>query len=159
MINNIQKCWAPLGERPVIQKRIRREYVYGYAAVFPQLGQMTALVLPKVNVDMMSIFLKQVSEEYKDYFIVMQVDQAGWHSSQKVELPENIRLIKQPAYSPEVNPVEHVWDDIREKEFANVLLPSINDVVNKLCSGFMRLINNPEYFSSLTGFEHLNMIF
>ncbi|MFC1566992.1 transposase [bacterium] len=159
LINNIQKCWAPAGCRPLIQKRIRRDYIYGYAAVFPSIGEMSALVLPGVNIDMMNIFLEHVSKEYSDYFIIMQVDRASWHRSKNLKLPENIKFIEQPAYSPELNSVEHVWDDIREKEFANKLLDSIDNVVDSLCSGFMRLINNPGYISSLTGFNHLNVIF
>jgi len=48
-----------------------------------------------------------VAQDFADYFIVMQVDQAGWHRANDLQVPENMRLIFQPAYSPEVNPVEH----------------------------------------------------
>ncbi|MFC1567181.1 IS630 family transposase, partial [bacterium] len=148
LINNIQKCWAPLRDRPVIQKRIKREYVYGYAVVFPKLGEIEALILPGVNIDMMNLFLEHISIEYKDYFLIMQVDRAGWHKSKKIKIPENIRLIEQPAYSPETNPVEHVWDDIREKEFSNNIFDSIDKVMDKLCAGFMRLVKNSDYLKS-----------
>jgi hypothetical protein len=78
-----------------------REYIYAYAAVAPQLGQMSSLVLPYANTKMMNLFLKQVSEDFRDYFIIMQVDRNPWHRSKNLEIPENIRLLTQPSYSPE----------------------------------------------------------
>lgn len=65
----------------------------------------------------MNIFLNHVSQTFSDYFLVMQVDQASWHFSKSLVITENIRLMKQSPYSPELNPVEHIWDDIREKIF------------------------------------------
>jgi hypothetical protein len=93
-----------------------REYTYVYAAVAPALGQTVSLILPEVSTEMMNLFLKQVSQTFSKHFVVMQVDQAGWHSAKDLVIPENIRLIPQPAYSPELNPVEHIWDKLREKD-------------------------------------------
>jgi len=98
------RAWCPPGIRPLVGQQIVREYVYAYAAVAPALGKMTALVLPYANTKMMNIFLEQVSQDLKDYFLIMQVDGAAWHSSKDLVIPENIRLITQPAYSPELIP-------------------------------------------------------
>jgi len=62
----------------------------------------------------MNICLKQVAEDFSDYLILMLVDQPGCHISQKLAVPENIRLIKLPPRSPELNPVEHIWEERRE---------------------------------------------
>lgn len=70
-------------------------------------------------------------------------------------MPENIRLIKQPPYSPEVNPVEHVWDELREKYFHNRLFPSLQALIDVLCHGLNVLTADPERLCSLTGFPHL----
>jgi len=59
----------------------------------------------------------QVSVELADYFIVMQVDKASWHRSKYLKIPENIRLIHQPSYSPQLMPVEHIWEEIKENHF------------------------------------------
>lgn len=91
----LEEC--PAGIRPVVPKQQVREYVYAYAAVAPQLGQMTTLVLPYANTQMMNLFLKQVSEDFANYFIVMQVDKAAWHRSKSLHIPENIRLLPQRA--------------------------------------------------------------
>ena len=68
----------------------------------PQLGRMTALILPYANTQMMNLFLKQVEEDFAEYFIIMQVDRAAWHRSKSLQIPENIRLLPQPSHSPEL---------------------------------------------------------
>ena len=130
-----KRCWAPPVIRPRAPSQVVRESVYVFAAVAPSLGLMTCLVLPAANTTMMNLFLSQVSQTLADYFIVMQVDQAGWHRSKELQVPANIRLIEQPAYSPEVNPVEHVWEELREKYLHNRVFPSLDPLVEILCQG------------------------
>lgn len=102
--------------------------MYAYAAVCPALGKMTSLLLPYANTEMMSLFLEEVAQDFKDYFVVMLVDQAGWHMSNSLRVPENIRLIPQPSHSPELNPAEHIWDELREKNFPNKAFCSLKEV-------------------------------
>jgi hypothetical protein len=154
-INEVQRCWAPAGVRPTVPYQIVRESLYAFAAVDPASGALTCLVLPEANTAMMNIFLAQVAEDFADSFVVMQVDGAAWHTSPKLQVPENIRLITQPAYSPELNPVEHLWDDIREKEFPNVLHDSLDEVKKAVSKGLCRLAAAPEKLSSMTFFPHL----
>ncbi len=89
------------------------QYTYAYAAVAPSLGKMTCLILPYANTKMMNLFLEQLFREFADYFIILQLDKAAWHRAKHLVVPENIRLIFQPAYSPELMPVEHIWEEIR----------------------------------------------
>lgn len=118
---------------------------------------MTALVLPYAHTEMMNIFLEQVSQDLKDYFLIMQVDGAAWHSSKDLVIPENIRLITQPAYSPELNPIEHLWEKVRENHFYNQVFDSIDAVMDKLCQGLNELISAPEKLRSITYFPHLRI--
>ena len=66
----VMKAWCPMGSRPHVAKQGVREYVYAYAAIAPKLGKMTALVLPYVNIEMMELFLQEVSSDFADYFIL-----------------------------------------------------------------------------------------
>jgi transposase len=106
---------------------------------------------------MMNLFLKQVSQEFAEYFIIMQVDKAAWHLSKSLQIPENIRLLPQPSYSPELMPVEHIWEDIRENYFYNRILKSMDNVVDTLCQGLIELSCAPERLRSLTYFPHLRI--
>lgn len=149
------RCWAPEDMRPCVPSQIVREAIYAFAAVEPQTGKMTSTILPTANTEMMNIFLKQVSEEFVGYFLVMQVDQAGWHRSQTLEIPENIRLIFQPPYSPETNPTEHIWKELREKHFANRIFSSLDNLQEQLCNALRDLASLPDIIRSITYFPHI----
>ena len=156
-ISTPRRCWAPPGMRPQVPSQVVREYTYVYAAVAPQRGLMTSLVLPRADTAMMNLFLEHVSETFADYFIVMQVDQAAWHRSKSLVIPDNIRLIYQPAYSPELNPTEHVWEELREKYFPNRLFSSLDQLIDVLCQGLNDLTADVARLRSLTGFPHFNI--
>jgi hypothetical protein len=134
-MSDVRRAWSPVGTRPQAPRQVIRTYLYVFTAVCPALGRMTSLILPWANTEMMNIFLTQVSEDFSDYFILMLVDQAGWQVSQKIQLPENIRLINLPPRSPELNPVEHIWEELREKNFANRACRDLDEVEGNLCQG------------------------
>jgi len=154
-ISDTRRAWAPSGVRPIAPRQIVRKYLYVFTAVCPELGKMTSLILPMANTAMMDIFLRQVSKDFPDNFIVMLVDQAGWHTSKKLDIPENIRLIKLPPRSPELNPSEHIWEELREKRFHNIAFKTLDDVEKTLCKGLNALSSNPEKLRSLTNFPYL----
>ncbi len=156
-ISRPKRCWAPPGIRPHVPSQVVRESVYIFAAVAPGAGLMTSLVLPSANTAMMNLFLEHVSQSFEKYFIVMQVDQAGWHRSKELIVPANIRLIEQPAYSPEVNPVEHLWEELREKYLHNRLFSSLDLLVEVLCHALNELTDDKERLTSMMSFPHLNV--
>jgi hypothetical protein len=135
-----------------------REFVQVFAAVAPQTGELISLILPTANTAMMNLFLAHVSETLADFFIVMQVDQAGWHHSRTLQVPSNIRLIAQPAHSPEVNPVEHLWEELREKYLHNRALLSLDALQEQLCEGLQAIMQDKERVGSLMGFPHLKVV-
>jgi hypothetical protein len=156
-ISITKRSWAPSGMRPKSPRQVIRKYVYAYSAVCPALGKMTSLILPKANSEMMSLFLEQVSKDFAEYFIVMLVDRAGWHVSSRLKIPENIRLIPIPSHSPELNPTEHIWDELREKYFPNLAFKTLDDVEEQLCRGLNSLADDPDRLRSLTCFPYLNL--
>ena len=143
--------------RPTIARQQVRQYVYAFVAVAPALGMMSSLVLPYANTKMMNLFLQQVLLEFKNYFIVLQLDRAAWHRAKQLQVPENIRLLPQPSYSPEVMPVEHIWDDIREKHFDNRIFKSLDLVEDILCDALKELIDEPKRLQSMTFFPHMRI--
>jgi transposase len=72
----------------------------------------------------------------------MLADQAGWHIAQNLEVPENIRLIKLPPRSPELNPAEHIWEELREKNFSNKACRDLDEVEDNLCRGLITLLKS-----------------
>jgi transposase len=94
---------------------LTHEYTYAFGAVDVCTGQLDCLILPHVNTECMQLFLNEVAVRHPDEHIVMVIDGAGWHRSEALKAPANIYLLKLPPYAPELNPIEHVWDELREK--------------------------------------------
>ncbi len=92
-INDPRRCSAPCGVRPDVPQQIVREYTYAFAAISPHDGTLDSLILPEVNTKMMSLFLEEVSFRHPDEFIMMFMDQAGWHKAGGLKVPDNIASI------------------------------------------------------------------
>jgi transposase len=113
-INDARRCWALEGFRPEVPVQMVREYTYLFGAVSPHDGVLDSLVLPEVNAEAMSLFLAEVAERHRRDYILMVLDGAGWHRARELVIPNNMGLVFLPPYSPELNPIEHVWEEIRE---------------------------------------------
>ena len=101
----------------------------------------------------MSAFLKHVSDNYPDEFVIMVLDGASSHRSYDLRAPENIAFVRLPAYSPELNPAERLWEELREKEFANRVFDSLGAAIAQAARGLKRLELNPGFLQSLTGWD------
>ncbi len=158
-INEPSRCWAPKGIRPYVPCQIIREYTYAYAAISPHDGVMDSLILPEVNSEAMSVFLAEVSARHADELIFMVIDGAGWHRALDLRIPENISFIQLPPYSPELNPTEHIWDEVREKWFKNKVFKDLDAVEDTLVIALIALENDSNSVSNITGFEWIKSIF
>ena len=158
LLGKPRRCWAPAGVRPVVGARLLRKFSYAFAAVSPHDGVMDSLILPWVNASTMSMFLATVSQRHTDEYIVMVMDQAGWHIAHELEVPKNMRLVLLPPYSPQINPAEHIWDALRENCIGNTVFASLDAADKALSKGLRSLESDPERMQSLTGFEWITSI-
>jgi len=156
-ISTPKRAWAPPGVRPKAPRQVIRQSSYVFAAVAPEQGLMTSLILPSADTAMMNLFLAQVAQDFAEYFIVILVDQAGWHRAKDLQVPENIRLIFQPPYSPEVNPVEHLWEELREKYLHNRTFASLEELMEVLCQALSELTEDKERLRSMMFFPHFRI--
>lgn len=145
-----KRCWAPAPLRPVMPNGYEREFVYVYGAVSPLTGELDWRVGREMNTTRMAEFLNQVSQAHPGDFIVMVLDGASSHKAKDLRIPEHIRLLPLPPYAPELNPQEHVWDDLREKEFPNRVFNHLDAVIRQLQQGLPRLAADSERLRSLT---------
>jgi transposase len=118
-------CWAPKGVRPDVACQLIREFTYLYGAVCPKDGTCVFLILPTADTECFQIFLNTLAKKYSRSHILLFVDGAGNHNSGGLVIPSNITLSPLPAYSPELNPQENIWDEIREKDLQK-LCPQID---------------------------------
>ncbi|MGV8146302.1 MAG: IS630 family transposase [Alkaliphilus sp.] len=152
-INKPRACWCGNGVRPVVHCLRVREYMYAYGAISPMDGAMVSLVLPKTNTACINIFLAEVASRYPDDIIMMVVDNASWHKSKGLVIPKNISLYPLLPYTPELNPIEMIWDELREKFFKNNFFDTLSAVTDRLCEGLLFLETNHKIVQSITGWE------
>ena len=148
-ISDVRQCWAPKPHRPMCIAMLTHESTYAYAAVEPLSGVMDSLILPQVNTHCMQIFLDEVSLRHPDDHIVMVLDGASWHSTKSLIVPPNMRLLPLPPYAPELNPVEHIWDELREKCFHNKAFDSLDALEDDLAIGLVAMENTPAVVESI----------
>jgi len=146
-------CWAKKPMRPLVKAMLTHEYTYVYGAVCPQDGRFDSLVLPHVNGDCMQLFMTEIAARYPNENIVMIVDGAGWHKKADFQIPDNLRLLFLPPYSPELNPQEHLWDELREKYFHNRVFDSLDALEDHLIVGLRHLEADHEKVKSITGWD------
>jgi len=149
-ITDPKACWAPKPIRPDAPKQMVRQYAYVFGAVSPSDGCHDSLVLPYADTEAMSLFLKEVSRRHLDEHILMFMDQAAWHKAKALKIPTNMELSYLPPYSPELNPQEQVWDELREKFLSNRLFNSLDAVMDAAAEGMRQLEASPSAMAKLT---------
>lgn len=152
-ITEPRRCWAPRGLRPVVGTQIVREYLYAFAAVDPAQGILVSLILPEVSAQAMTIFLEEVALRHPDENILMFLDGAGWHRAREMRIPGNITLLPLPPYSPQLNPVEQLWDEIREKWFVNRVFKSLDAVEDRLVKALSKMEKSRQLVASITSYD------
>ena len=132
--NKITRRWAKKGTRPQAPKDQRTKSAYIFGAICPARGVGAGLVLPRCNTDAMNLEIS---------IAVAPLDQAGWHFSKTLETPNNIALLPLSSKSPELNPVENIWQSMRDNWLSNRVFSSYNDIVDHCCFAWNQLIDQP----------------
>ena len=148
-INKPKYCWCFKGLRPSVPCHHIREYRYAYGAVEPKTGGSHFLVLPRCDTSCMNYFLKDLSEQFPRSMILLVVDGASWHRSKSLIIPDNIKLFFLPPATPEMNPIEQIWKELRKRGFRNETFATLEKVILRLCDTICTLTN--DVVKSITG--------
>ena len=168
-------CWCKKGVRPVIHSQKTREYREIFGAAEPETGEFfyTVEENPKHTAKkmgrpkkgeiadsqkptvkdsgrksrQMNNFMQKIGDKYSNDIIVLVCDRAWWHRSQYTQIPQNLRITFIPPYTPQMNPIEQLWREIRAAGFANKYFETISDVETKLHSTIKNL--TPETIMSI----------
>ena len=130
---------------------------YLFGAVCPERDAGVALVLPEVSTAAMRLFLAELSRTLPPAtHAVLVLDGAGWHVGEHLTVPPNLTLVHPPPYSPELNPVERVWEYLRDRWLSHrVLAGGYAAVVDAACTAWNALLAEPGRLRSLTSFPWL----
>ena len=148
--NKITRRWAKRGTRPTAPKDQRTCSAYIFGAICPARGVGAGLVLPRCNTDAMNLHLTEISVAVAtDAHAVLMVDQAGWHLAKDLKTPDNITMMLLPSKSPELNPVENIWQFLSENWLSNRIFPSYNDILDHCCFAWNQLTEQPSKIMSI----------
>ena len=120
---SLEYIWAPVGSRPPMVRDNRHDSVYLFGAICHARGAGAAIIMPTVNTEAMNEHLKEISTQVAPrVHAVLVCDGAGWHQQGKrLRTPHNITLLRLPPYSPELNPMENIWDYLRGNKISRLV--------------------------------------
>jgi transposase len=134
-----------------VGNQLIRKYIYLYGAFCPETGEQFSMIFPQATGECMDIFLAEFANQFAGYRVIMGMDNAAWHNNCT---RDSIVPLFLPAYSPELNPAEHIWQYIRENgEFKNRTFNSIQEVEDNICRAVNTLLDDKEIIKSITGFK------
>ena len=147
----LSRVWAPIGSRPARVRDNRRTSAYIYGAICPSRQVGAALVMPVANTEAMNEHLKAISAMVAPgAHAILVCDGAGWHAKSKgLIVPSNITLVTLPPYSPELNPMETVWEFLRDNRFASQVWKTYNDVVDACSTAWNWFVSDPPRIASI----------
>jgi hypothetical protein len=133
----------------------RFTWAYLFGATCPARGVGAAIVMPEVNVEAMNTHLAEISRNVSVGAIaVLVLDGAGWHSSPRLKIPDNIVLLRLPPYAPELNPTENIWEYLRGNQLSNRLYKSYENIVDACCDAWNALMQLPDVIRSIGNREY-----
>jgi transposase len=142
--NKITRRWAKRGTRPSAPNDQRTASAYIFGAICPAEGKGAGLVLPSCNSEAMALHLAEISLAVAPgAHALVLLDQAGWHVSKKLPIPGNITLVPLPPKSPDLNPVENIWQFMRDNWLSKRVFKSYDDILDHCCFAWNKLIDMP----------------
>ena len=119
-------------------------------AICPKRGAGAALMLPYANTQAMQMHLDEISRHVaRKAHAVLLMDRAGWHTTGKLKVPKNITIILLPSRSPELNPVENIWQYMRQNWLSNRIFDPYEAILDAGCEAWNHLIAQPETITSI----------
>jgi len=142
----LRRVWSRKGRRPIALGAHRYRWFYVCTFVEPETGVSFSLLVDGLDTEVMSWILREFRawlnlEEGEEVWVVL--DRAGWHVSPRLEVPEGVRLVFLPPYSPELQPVERVWPLVNEA-VANRYFHDLDEMMEVVAERWRVLERDPE---------------
>ena len=156
----LKRVYVPEGVVPIADVNWRYQWLWLYAFVYPKTGETYWWILPYVNTELFNRVLADFAREFdlgSDKHILLAVDQAGWHTSNDLEVPDGLHLILLPPHSPELQPTERLWT-IVDEPIANQCFETLADLEEVLFRRCQTLLQQQDLIRGLTGYHWWNQI-
>ncbi len=151
----MRRLWGLRGQRPVVTRQIKYQWDYLYGSLDIISGAAHFCQIPNVNQGWDRLYLDNLASTDTEAIHVVIRDQAGFHLKDgDSRLPDRVRIIDLPAYSPELNPCEQLWDIVKD-EIGNRIFPTIRELRRAVLPALERYWNHPAAVLSLVGRDWL----
>ena len=148
--NGLVRQWARRGTRPRQPADQRYESAYLFGAICPARGTGAALALPFADTHAMQLHLDEIARIVKrGAHAVLLLDRAGWHTTAALAVPKNMTMILLPSRAPELNPVENIWQYLRQNWLSNRVFDTYDDILDAACDAWRKLIAQPATITSI----------
>jgi transposase len=148
--NGIVRQWARRGSRPTQPADQRYESAYLFGAICPARGKGAALALPYADTEAMQLHLDEISRAVaRGAHGVLLLDRAGWHTTARLVVPKNMTLIFLPSRAPELNPVENIWQFLRQTWLSNRVFETYEAIIEAACQAWRKLLAQPAIITSI----------
>ena len=157
--NTTTRLWAEKGSRPRAVKQQQFINAYLFGAVCPANGNTEALVVPFSNKEGMRLHMEQISQATPiGRHSVVIMDGAGCHTDNVVDEFDNVSILKLPAYSPELNPIEQVWQWLRQRCLSNRVFRGYEEIVEQVSRAWNTFIADVERVKNLCWREWIKLV-
>jgi DDE superfamily endonuclease len=153
-----------LGLQPLIRRRItacgvqpvatvwqRFDNFYLFGAVEPTTGESFFLELPFLNSAMFQLWLDDFAQTFATSFNILLLDKGAFHTTKMLRWPPNVTAVPFPSYSPELNPIERLWRDLKD-QVAETVVRTLDELSDTVCRLIQRYSQTT--LKSLTGFTY-----
>jgi hypothetical protein len=144
--------WGPIGSRPPMVRDNRHDTAYLFGAVCPARAVGAAVITPAANAEAMNLHLAEISEQVAPGAIAVLVcDGAAWHQTGgELKLPGNVVLLHLPPYSPELNPMENVWEYLRANRLSALVWDSYDAILQACADAWNWFVADADRVRSIT---------
>lgn len=150
-----RRCLTSFGVKPLQPVLPRYESYWLFGAVEPLTGESLFLEMPALDTACFQAYVNELSLAYPDSLNLLVLDGAPAHVAKRLQIPDNLLLVRLPPYSPELNPMERLWQDLRK--WLGSTLPADLDALKEHVATILRNYSN-ETLASITGYEYLRDI-
>ena len=142
--------WARRGSRPVASQDLRTTSAYLFGPICPERGTGAAVIMPRANTKAMQGHLDEIARAIaRNAHAVVLLDQAGWHTTPKLSIPENITLLPLPPRSPELNPAENLWQFLRQTFLSIRVFETYDAILDAACEAWNAILKAPSRIMSI----------
>lgn len=151
------RVWARRASRPRAPRQTEYQWLYLFGAVCPASGQSNGWIMPQANAQTLQAQLDELGRSLaSNVHALLVLDGAGWHHSSDLRVPGNLTLRYLPPYSPELNPAEMLWREMRQRHLSNRVFPDAAALDQAVTSAWLNLSSDLDRMRQLTDFDWIH---